>query len=132
MRAAALSAVLASLLLTQASALEIDDFFDRLDDALRVSAFHDDFRARLSGTLDLEGYHFTDPAPGLIDTTAHDLFNPRLTLFLDLQAGSKLYFFSQTRIDRGFDPSGNGLRLSLDEYAVRFTPWSSGIFNLQI
>ena len=83
---------------------DIDDFFDRLDTALTVSAFHDNLRVRLSGTLDLEIYNFEQPAPGLIDSSIDTLFNPRLTLFLDAQAGSHVYFFSQSRLDRGFDP----------------------------
>ena len=42
------------LLTCTARALEIDDYFDRLDSALTISAFHDNLRARLSGTIDLE------------------------------------------------------------------------------
>ncbi len=37
-----------------ACAFDVDDFLDRLDTALTVSAFQDNLRARLSGTLDLE------------------------------------------------------------------------------
>ncbi len=102
-----------------ASAFDTDDFFDRLDTALTISAFHDNLRARLSGTLDLEIYHFEQPAPGLIDSSIDTLFNPRLTLFLDAQVGSHIYFFSQSRLDRGFDPSDNGAQIRLDEYALR-------------
>jgi hypothetical protein len=112
-------------------AFEIDDFLDRLDTALTVSAFHDNFRARLSGTLDLEIYHFEQPAPGLIDSSIDTLFNPRLTLFLDAQVGSQIYFFAQSRLDRGFDPSDHGAEVRLDEYALRITPWEDGRFNLQ-
>lgn len=126
------AALSAGLLISEASALEIDSFIDRVDQALRVSVFDDNLRARLSGTFDLEGYHFTDPAPGLIDTTSHDLVNPRLSLFLDAQVTSQFYFFGQLRVDRGFDPSGNGVRISADEYALRFTPWESGILNIQV
>jgi len=112
-------------------AFEIDDFLDRLDTALTVSAFHDNFRARLSGTLDLEIYHFEQPAPGLIDSSIDTLFNPRLTLFLDAQVGSQIYFFAQSRLDRGFDPSDHGAEVRLDEYALRITPWEDGRVNLQ-
>src|SRR4029453_15713463 len=114
-----------------ACAFDIDDFFDRLGAALTISAFQDKLRARLSGTLDLEIYHFEQPAPGLIDSSDDTLFNPRLTLFLDAQAGSHVYFFSQSRLDRGFDPSNNGAQIRLDEYALRITPWEDGRFNLQ-
>ena len=66
-----------------ACAFDIDDFFDRLDTTLTPSAFNGNLRLRLSGTLDLELYHFEQPAPGLINSTIDTLFNPRLTLFLD-------------------------------------------------
>src|SRR5260370_32265737 len=91
-----------------ACAFDVDDSLDRLDTALSISAFHDNLRARLSGTLDLEIYNFEHPAPGLIDSNIDTLFNPRLTLFLDAQIGSQIYFFAQSRLDRGFDPSDQG------------------------
>src|SRR5437763_5990046 len=115
-----------------ACAFDIDDFLDRLDTALTISAFHDNLRARLSGTLDLEIYHFQQPAPGLIDSSIDTLFNPRLTLFLDTQIGSQIYFFAQSRLDRGFDPSNHGAQIRLDEYALRITPWEDGRFTLQM
>jgi hypothetical protein len=120
------------LLISSAQAFDVDDFLDRLDSTLTISAFDDTLRARLSGTLDLEAYHFQQPAPGLIDSETNSLFNPRLTLFLDAQFGSHIYFFAQSRIDRGFDPSDRGAQVRLDEYALRFTPWSDGRFNLQV
>src|SRR5437660_12701903 len=127
----ALLALSLCLLAGSAHAFEIDDFFDRLDSALTVAAFHDNLRARLSGTIDLEVYNFEQPAPGLIDSSSDNLFNPRLTLFLDGQIGSQIYFFTQARLDRGFDPSDRGAQVRLDEYALRFTPWADGRFNLQ-
>ena len=114
------------------NAADVDDFFDRLDRALTVAAFEDNFRARLSGTIDLEGYHFDQPAPGLINSRIDDLFNPRLTLFLDAQYGSQIYFFAQSRLDRGFDPTDQGAQIRLDEYAIRITPWDDGRFTLQL
>src|SRR5881394_4214553 len=114
-----------------ACAFDVDDFLDRLDTALSVSAFHDNLRVRLSGTLDLELYHFEQPAPGLIDSNIDTLFNPRLTLFLDTQIGSQIYFFAQSRLDRGFDPDNRGAQIRLDEYALRITPWADGRFTLQ-
>src|SRR5438034_6239403 len=115
-----------------ACAFDIDDALDRLDSALTVSAFQDNLRARLSGTVDLEFYNFQQPAPGLIDSEIENLFNPRLTLFLDAQAGSQVYLFAQARLDRGFDPSDHGADVRLDEYAVRITPWQDGRFSLQV
>ena len=115
-----------------ACAFDIDDFFDRLDNALTVSLFQDNVRVRLSGTLDLEFYNFEQPAPGLIDSKTDNLFNPRLTLFLDAQLGSQIYFFVQTRVDRGFDPTDHGADIRLDESAARITPWQDGRFSLQV
>ena len=120
------------LLACTARAFEIDDFLDRLDNTLTIGAFENNLRARLSGTIDLEGYHFQQPAPGLIDSNIDNLFNARLTLFLDAQFGSQIYFFAQSRVDRGFDPSDHGAQVRLDEYALRFTPWDDGRFNLQM
>src|SRR5438552_10996710 len=111
------------LLACSAHGFEVDDLFDRLDSALTISAFRDNLRARLSGTIDIEAYHFQQPAPGLIDSRIDNLFNPRLTLFLDAQYGAHVYFFAQSRLDRGFDPSDRGATVRLDEYAVRITPW---------
>src|SRR5438105_5812055 len=120
------------LFVANAGALEIDDFLDRLDNALTFSAFQDNIRARLSGTIDLEVYHFEQPAPELIDSKIEKLFNPRLTLFLDTQLGKQVYFFAQSRLDRRFDPSNHGAAVRLDEYALRLTPWEDGRFSFQI
>src|SRR6202045_2633633 len=115
-----------------AQPLDVEDFFERLDNALTTTAFQDNLRARLSGTLDLEAYHFQQPAPGLIASKIDNLFNPRLTFFLDAQLGSQFYFFAQSRIDRGFDPTDHGAQIRLDEYALRVTPWEDGRFTLQV
>src|SRR5262249_4677261 len=115
-----------------ACAFDIDDALDRLDNTLTISAFHDNLRARLSGTVDLEFYNFQQPPPGLIDSNIDNLFNYRLTLFLDAQFGSQIYLFSQTRLDRGFDPTDHGADVRLDEYALRITPWQDGRFTLQL
>src|SRR5438034_4486047 len=127
-----LPALSVCLLACTVRGFDVDDFLERLDSTLTLSAFHDVLRARLSGTVDLEAYHFQQPAPGLIDSKIDNLFNPRLTLFLDAQLGSQIYFFAQSRVDRGFDPSDHGAQIRLDEYALRFTPWDDGRFNLQV
>ncbi|MEP6699398.1 MAG: hypothetical protein ABJB09_06675 [Verrucomicrobiota bacterium] len=108
------------------------EFLDRLDQNLTLSARDHQFRTRLSGTLDLEFYAFDRPAPGLIDSSSETLFNPRLTLFLDSQLGSAIYFFSQARFDRHFDPTDLGTQARLDEYALRVTPWEDGRISFQI
>src|SRR6266853_2685985 len=115
-----------------ACAFDIDDALDRLDNALTISAFQDNLRARLSGTVDLEFYNFQQPPPGLIDSNIDNLFNYRLSLFVDAQFGSQFYFFAQTRLDRGFDPTDHGADIRLDEYALRFTPWTDGRFTFQL
>lgn len=79
-------------------------------------------RARVSGLLDLEYYEVPQPPAGLLFTDNRELFSPRATTYLDLQAGDQVYAFVQVRADRGFDPSGRSLRLRLDEYALRLQP----------
>jgi hypothetical protein len=120
------------LLLSCVATTRAQEFLDRVDEALTFATTDGIVRARVSGTLDLEVYHFDGPAPGLIPTTSDGLFNPRLSLFLDAQLGPSVYFFMQTRVDRGFDPSDEGARLGLDEYALRVTPWEDGRFNIQV
>ncbi len=109
----------------------VEELFDRVDESLTLSAFDDRWRARLSGLLDLEGYFFQQPTPGLLNTAGDRLFAPRLTLFLDTQFGPHLYAFAQSRLDRGFDPGDGPARARLDEYAIRFTPGDDGRFRLQ-
>lgn len=129
MRPAFFCACLLASLMRVANA---EDFFDEVDQALTISAFDDQVRARVSGLLDLEYYHYPQPPPGLIRADGHNLFNPRLSLFVDSKIGPNVYFFAQTRVDAGFDPTDLGTQWRLDEYALRITPWSDGRFNLQI
>jgi hypothetical protein len=104
---------------------------DRTDEIFSFSGFNDQVRAHFSGTFDLEYYHFSNEATGLVFTDQQELFNPRLTLFFDAQLGSSFYFFAQSRVDRGFDPSDSPLELRLDEYALRWTPWDDGRLSVQ-
>ena len=129
MKARPLWACLLAAFIPVASA---EDFLDRVDQTLTISLLHDQVRTRISGLLDLEYYHFPQPPPGLIRADGHDLFAPRLSLFLDAQAGPHIYFFAQARFDTGFDPTDMGAHVRLDEYALRITPWSDGRFNLQV
>ena len=114
------------------SAVASDELFDRVEQALTFSSPDTKFRARLSGTLELEGYDFQLPAPGLIDSASDQLFVPRLSVFLDAQFGSRLYAFAQARADRGFDPSDRDAEVRLDEWALRYTPWKNGALNVQV
>src|SRR6185436_15908925 len=72
------------------------------------------------------------PAPGVIRADENDLFNPRLTLFLDAQLGTHVYVFAQSRVDRGYDPGYEHTEIRLDEYALRLTPWNDGRLSLQL
>lgn len=125
-------ATLLCLVVHSVTSLMAEEWLDRVDEALTFSSAESQIRARVSGLLDVEAYHVPLPPPGLISTGDHFLVNPRLTLFLDAQLGPKLYFFLQSRLDRGFDPSDGGAEIRLDEYALRFTPWDDGRLNIQV
>ena len=122
----------AAIFVSLATAMEAQEFLDDLAERLTLSAFGDKLRVRVSGTLEVEYYRFEEPAPGLIDAAGDDLLNPRLTLFVDAQAGPAVYFFAQARFDRAFDPSDRGPQIRLDEYALRYTPWEDGRVSLQV
>jgi hypothetical protein len=108
-----------------------EDALDRLQESLNVTSADGRAGLRLSGTLDLEHYFLQDPAPGLIYTDESNLFVPRLTLFVDAQAGDAFYFFAQARVDRGFDPGEESLEVRADEYVVRYTPRGQRAFSLE-
>ena len=108
------------------------DFLDQLGERLTITAFDDQLRVRFSGTLDLEYYNYSQPPPGVIFAEGDNLFNPRLTTFLDAQIGAQFYFFAQARLDRHFDPSDKGAQVRLDEYALRYTPWKEGQLSVQV
>lgn len=108
------------------------DFLDAVDDHMKFSAFNGYVTGRMSGLLDIEEYYVQQPAPGLIFENNSFLFNPRLTLNLDVQIGPQLYLFSQGRADRGFDPGEENTQVRMDQYALRYTPWTDGRVNLQI
>jgi hypothetical protein len=114
------------------AALAADDILDRLDEAMSVTAAHDQVRLHVSGSVELNDYHFQQPAPSLIYSDRNHLTAARLTLFLDAQFGPQCYLFVQANTDNGFDPGYGGRRTRLDEYAVRLTPWAGGMFNLQV
>lgn len=125
-------ALLAGLLAAATTLAASDEFFDRLQEALTVSAAEGRVRARASGTVDFEGYDLQQPATGLIQTAGRRLFVPRATTFLDAQFGPRVYAFAQMRVDRGFDPGRRPLEARLDEYALRVRPWNGRYLNLQI
>lgn len=120
----------AILALTPA-AVRGDDIMDMLAEKLTFSGFDDQVRVRFSGLLDIDYYHFSGDAPGLIFTDDGQLWNPRLSLFLDGQLGPDFYIFAQARVDRGFDPSDDPIGIRLDEYALRWTSWEDGRLSIQ-
>ena len=122
-------ALVLSLVLTLRGSARAD-FLEKAQDALSLSDPDHRFHLQLSGLFDLETYFIDQPAPALILTDHDFLLNPRLTLFLDAQIGSKIYVFAQTRVDRGFDPSDGGAELRLDEYFVRYSPARSVNFQI--
>lgn len=106
------------------------DVLKKIHDALSLSDPERGFHLQLSGLIDLEAYFIDQPAPALIFAERDFLLNPRFTLFLDAQFGSKIYVFAQTRLDRGFDPSDRGAELRLDEYFLRYSPARSVNFQI--
>ncbi len=105
------------------SATAAEDFLDQVQDFLSFSARDTQWRGRLSGALDLEGYRVQLPAPGVLGPKDGSLLESRLTVFLDAQLGSQVYLFAQARADHGFDPGEGPGQLRLDEVAVRYAPW---------
>jgi hypothetical protein len=108
------------------------DFLQQANSALFYRDPQNRFQLQLSGLVDLETYFLEQPAPGLIYTPTHFLFNPRLTIFLDASVGSHFYLFIQARTDRGFDPSNEPLEARADEYFLRYTPLNNSRINLQV
>src|SRR5476649_814277 len=94
-----------------------EDFFDSIDDHLKFSAYHDYLTARLSGHLDLEEYYIQQPPPGLIYAEHNFVFNPSLTLNLDVQIGPQLYLFGEAALEHGYDPTDEGVQINAVQYA---------------
>lgn len=112
-------------------AARADGILDQVEESLTFGLFDDAFSLHFSALGDIEGYVFDGATPGLLYTDNDALFNPRLTLFADAQAGPHLYGFVQARLDRGFDPSDKNGEMRIDEYALRFTPWEDGRLHIQ-
>jgi hypothetical protein len=108
------------------------DLLDRVNDALSIRNEKAEFQLQISGLLDFETYYWNHAAPGLIYADNEFLFNPRLSIFADVQWTKHFYFFAQARIDRGFDPSNENVDARLDEYMLRYTPFDSRAINVQI
>jgi hypothetical protein len=92
-----------------------------LDEKLFYESANGLISADLSGQVDLEGYVFEGQPPGLL-FERDDFFNPRLSLFADVEIGPSVYVFVQARQDRGFDPGAAVNDFRFDEYFIRYTP----------
>jgi hypothetical protein len=114
------------------SSLQAQGVLESLDDALTLSSADGEWRADVSGLLDLEAYLPEEQALGLVETNDEVFFNPRLTLLLDLQMTSHWRAHVQMRTDRGFDPgfAVDG-ETRLDEYFVEWKPLESNVLNVR-
>jgi hypothetical protein len=109
-----------------------EDPLDRLGQDLAFAAFDDSFRGKFSGNLDIEGYRVEQPSPGLVFTREHEVFNPRLTLALDVRWGPHVYGYAAAAGDKGFNPGSQKPGFRSREYFVRFTPDDDGRVSLQV
>ncbi|HEY8995866.1 MAG TPA: hypothetical protein VIM71_14470 [Lacunisphaera sp.] len=108
--------------LTLWTALPAQQVLEQLGDRLNFSLVGGDLRVRVSGSMELEGYAASDPVADTVSGDEDRFLNPRLTLYLDAQFGTRGYVFAQGRVDHGFDAytEDNSLTARLDEYALRF------------
>lgn len=109
-----------------------DDYFDQLSDRLSGSFANGKVVGKVSAVLDLEVYAPAPPPSSLIYTDRDFLVTPRVSVFLDAQAGDRVYFFSQARLDRGFDPADRSLTARIDEMAIRVALREDATLNLQV
>ena len=118
-RALANRCLRAFLLFLASFALAQEGWLQRVDEAFHFQTRDGFFRTDLSGLVDVEAYFIDQRSPGLLFGNA-DLFNPRLSLFLDTHLGEQFYSFVQVRADRSFDPRAmpHG-DVRFDEYLLR-------------
>jgi hypothetical protein len=125
--------ILAALLLAAARfETQAQEILDQLDSALHMATPRGDLNVDLSGLADLELYMIDQRPPGLLFGDTSPLFNPRLSLFLDVRWKSHWYAFLQARADRGFDPRSADRDARIDEYFVRYTPFDDSRLSLQV
>jgi hypothetical protein len=114
------------------SSVQAQSVLESLDDALTLSSADGEWRADVSGLLDLEAYLPEEQALGLVETDDEVFFNPRLTLLFDFQLTQRWRAHIQMRTDRGFDPgfAVDG-ETRLDEYFIEWRPLESDVLNLR-
>lgn len=97
-----------------------DEKMDRASDALRFSSIDGDVLFRVSGTVETEAYSLTLPYEGTVYTEDTALSTGRMTMWVDARLWKYIYFFTEVRIDDGFDPgSDEGLRARIGACAIR-------------
>ena len=117
------SARILCLVLTLTAFLSASAQFDPLawlDERLFYESRDGKIAADFSGHVDLEGYVFEGQPPALL-FERDDFFNPRLSLFADVEIGQSIYVFVQARQDRGFDPGAQVNDFRFDEYFIRYS-----------
>jgi hypothetical protein len=125
--------VCACLLAGPVLLLPAQSWLGELDEALFLQSRDGWFRADFSGSVDTELYYIDQRPPGLIFSDDQFFFNPRLSLFADVQLGAHLHLFAQMRADRGFDPGADADGdVRADEYFLRWTPLDGPALNLQV
>jgi hypothetical protein len=114
------------------SSLQAQSVLESLDDALTLSNADGEWRADVSGLLDLEAYMPEEQALGLVETDDEVFFNPRLTLLFDFQMTQRWRAHVQMRTDRGFDPgfAVDG-ETRMDEYFIEWRPLDSDVLNIR-
>ncbi|SPE55550.1 conserved exported hypothetical protein [Verrucomicrobia bacterium] len=107
-------------------------WLDSVSDSLFLQSRGGTYRVNFSGLFDLEGYYIDQRPPGLIFGGGDSFVTPRLSLFVDAQAGKHLYAYVQTRFDDGFHPRAPESHERVDEYLFRYTPLDGPQVNLQV
>jgi hypothetical protein len=101
-----------------------------LDETLAYQSENGAIVGELSGLFDSEGYYIDRIPPGLLFQN-ESFYNPRLSLFMDLELGEHLYVFTQARVDRGFDPGSQINDARFDEYFLRYRTGNEDQISLQ-
>lgn len=83
----------------------------------------------LSGRLDLEGYLPVGDEPPWIIPTADPFFAGRARLFGDAFVGSKLFFSTELRVDRGEEPRPGPWDARVDQVFARFGPFAGAFLQ---
>lgn len=107
--------------LTLAAGLPAQEALERLGERLNFGFANGALRVRLSGSFELEAHSSSETTADLVSGGDDTLLNPRFTLYLDAQAGTRGYIFAQGRVDRGFDVYApqEKTEARFDEYALR-------------